>query len=96
MILDLLAALAGLFALALLTLPTWRVLQGRLPVRQALGLWISGLGFALLAAAGLLLEDGAARAAVMAGVLAAVAGNIVQRRNTREPEPSPGTTGARR
>jgi hypothetical protein len=44
------------------------------------GLWISGLGFALLAAAALVLSDEAARAAILAGVVAAVVGNVVQRR----------------
>jgi formate-dependent phosphoribosylglycinamide formyltransferase (GAR transformylase) len=79
-VIQVLGAAAGLFALMLVALPSVRVAQGQLPVRSALGLWISGLGFALLAAAALLLSEEAARAAILAGVVAAVVGNIVQRR----------------
>ena len=79
---DLLGALAALFALALLALPAWRVLQGRLSVRHATGLWIAGPGFAVLAAAALATEG---TGPVLLGVALAVLGNIVQRRNTRDP-----------
>lgn len=84
-IVQVMGVAAGLFALTLVALPTIRVAQGRLPARSALGLWISGLGFALLAAAALILEDDASRGALLAGVVAAVVGNIVQRRTARPP-----------
>jgi hypothetical protein len=82
-IVQVMGAAAGLFALTLLVLPTLRVAQGRLPARSALGLWISGLGFALLAAAALALDADAARGAILAGVVAAVVGNLVQRRTAK-------------
>lgn len=81
-LITLLGVLAGLFALALLLLPAWRILQGRLPVRQAQGLWIAGAGFALLAAAALL-PNTDTTALILPGVALTVAGNIVQRRNSR-------------
>jgi uncharacterized membrane protein YbhN (UPF0104 family) len=84
-IVQVMGVAAGLFALTLVALPTIRVAQGRLPPRSALGLWISGLGFALLAAAALVLEGDAARGAMLGGVVAAVVGNIVQRRTARPP-----------
>jgi hypothetical protein len=80
---QLLGGIAAAFALLLLVLPTLRVTQGRLSPRQALGLWISGGGFLLLALAALVLTGDAARSATIAGVAAAVAGNIVQRRSAR-------------
>jgi hypothetical protein len=43
-------------------------------------LWVSGAGFALLAAAALVLGGSAANGAVLGGVVLAVVGNIVQRR----------------
>jgi hypothetical protein len=82
-IVQVMGVAAGLFALTLLVLPTLRVAQGRLPARSALGLWISGLGFALLAAAALALDADAARGAILAGVVAAVVGNLVQRRTAK-------------
>lgn len=79
-VIQVLGAAAALFAVMLVALPAVRVAQGRLAARSAVGLWISGLGFALLAAAALVLSDEAARAAILAGVVAAVVGNVVQRR----------------
>lgn len=78
---TLLSALAGLFAALLLIFPTVRVAQGRLAPRQALGLWLAGAGFLLLALAGLVLRPAEGRTAVLVGVSAAVIGNIIQRRN---------------
>jgi drug/metabolite transporter (DMT)-like permease len=75
--------MAGLFAAGLLVLPTIRVMQGRLAPRQAVGLWVSGAGFLLLALAGLVLRPAEGRTAVLLGVTAAVVGNIIQRRNAR-------------
>jgi hypothetical protein len=82
----LLGAIAAVFALVLLVLPTVRVAQGRLTPRLALGLWIAGAGFLLLALAAFVLTGDAARLATLAGVAAAVAGNIMQRRAQRPPE----------
>lgn len=82
-VVTILSGLAGLFAAMLLTLPTVRVAQGRLAPRQAVGLWISGVGFLLLAMAGLVLRPAEGRTAVLVGVAAAVVGNIVQRRTAR-------------
>jgi hypothetical protein len=79
-VIHVLGGAAALFALMLVAFPAVRVAQGRLAARSAAGLWISGLGFALLAAAALVLSDEAARAAILAGVVAAVVGNVVQRR----------------
>jgi hypothetical protein len=81
---EVLGALAGLFALALLALPTVRVAQGALLPRRAIGLWLAGAGFALLSAAAFLLSGPAAHGAVVGGVAFAVIGNIVQRRAVRE------------
>ena len=78
-LLYLFALLAGMFSLALLVLPTVRVLQGRLDPRAVLGLWISGAGFGLLAAAGLVLEGDDAQTAVLLGVTGAIVGWLVQR-----------------
>jgi hypothetical protein len=77
---EIMGALAGLFALALLALPSVRVARGKLPAGEAVGLWVSGAGFALLAAAALVLGGSAANGAVLGGVVLAVVGNIVQRR----------------
>jgi hypothetical protein len=82
----LLGGMAAVFALVLLVMPTMRVAQGRLQPDQALGLWISGAGFLLLALAALVLAGDAAMIATLVGVAAAVAGNIVQRRATRRPQ----------
>jgi hypothetical protein len=82
---QLLGGIAAVFALLLLMLPAVRVAQGRLSVRNALGLWISGAGFLLLAVAALVLAGDAAMIATLVGVAAAVAGNIVQRRAVRPP-----------
>jgi drug/metabolite transporter (DMT)-like permease len=91
---DFLGALAAVFAVALLVLPTLRVLQGRLSPDHALGLWIAGAGFLLLSLAALVLSGDAALIAALAGVAAAVAGNVLQRRTTRPP--GGGTTSPRR
>jgi hypothetical protein len=80
---HILGAIAAIFALMLLVLPTVRVAQGVLTVRAALGLWVSGAGFLLLALAAFVLAGDAALIATLAGVAAAVAGNIVQRRMTQ-------------
>jgi hypothetical protein len=80
---NFLGYLAAVFALLLLGMPTYRVIEGRLPVHLAVGLWISGAGFLLLALAALVLEGDAAFRATLVGVGAAVAGNIVQRRRTQ-------------
>lgn len=81
-VIDVMGVAAALFASALVVLPTVRVLQGRLPARQAMGLWIAAVGFALLASAALLLDRDTAPAAVVAGVITTVIGNFVQRRNS--------------
>jgi hypothetical protein len=82
---ELLGALAAIFALLLLVLPTIRVAQGRLHPQHALGLWIAGAGFLLLALAALVLSGATARNATLVGVAATVIGNIVQRRAVRPP-----------
>jgi hypothetical protein len=82
---ELLGALAAIFALLLLVLPTIRVAQGRLHAHHALGLWIAGAGFLLLALAALVLSGATARNATLVGVAATVIGNIVQRRAVRPP-----------
>jgi hypothetical protein len=87
-VLEILGGLAGLFALALVVLPALRVAQGHLTAAGAAGLWVSGAGFALLAAAALLLSDAAAHGAILAGVVLAVVGNVIQRRTgKRERQP---------
>jgi hypothetical protein len=82
-LLHLLGGLAAAFAALLIVLPSLRVAQGRLRLREVLGLWVSGFGFLLLALAALALSGEAARLAVLTGVIGAVTGNIVQRRNAR-------------
>jgi hypothetical protein len=89
----LLGAMAALFALVLLLLPTMRVAQGRLQPEQAHGLWISGAGFLLLALAALVLTGDAAMIAALVGVIAAVAGNVLQRRAKRPPQRGAGRQG---
>jgi hypothetical protein len=79
----LLGAIAVVFAALLIGLPALRVAQGRLTVRMAIGLWIAGGGFVLLALAAFVLRGDALTVALLIGVAAAVAGNIVQRRMTR-------------
>jgi hypothetical protein len=76
-----LGSIAAMFAFLLLVLPTLRVVQGRLAPRAALGLWIAGAGFLLLALAAFVLAGDTALAATLAGVALAVTGNIVQRRS---------------
>jgi hypothetical protein len=76
-----LGSIAAIFALLLLGLPTLRVAQGRLTPRAALGLWISGAGFLLLALAAFVLAGDVALSATLAGVALAVTGNVVQRRS---------------
>ncbi|CAN5855628.1 hypothetical protein BH23GEM9_BH23GEM9_35190 [soil metagenome] len=78
---QLLGTMAAVFALLLLVLPTVRVAQDRLSPRRAVGLWMAGAGFLLLALAALVLTGDAARNATLAGVAAAVIGNIIQRRS---------------
>jgi hypothetical protein len=70
-------------ALALITLPLWRIAQGRLTPRAALGLWISGAGFGLLALAAFALEGVDLRTALWSGIVLLAVGNLVQRRITR-------------
>jgi len=74
-----LGGLAGVFALMLLGLPLWRFSQGRLPFPNALGFWIAGSGFAVLAAAAFTGESAVAQQMVMVGVVLAAAGSVVQR-----------------
>lgn len=81
-IIPVLGILAAVFAALLLVFPAVRVAQGRLPVRRAAGLWISGAGFLLLASAALVLRGEAVGRALLAGIAATVIGNIVQRRAT--------------
>lgn len=81
-----LGSVAAVFAVLLLILPTVRVAQGRLEPGRAAGLWISGIGFLLLALAALVLTGDTALIATLAGVAAAVLGNIVQRRATGSPK----------
>jgi hypothetical protein len=83
---QLLGGIAAIFALLLLAMPAVRVAQGRLTARNALGLWIAGAGFLLLAVAALVLAGDAAMIATLGGVAAAVAGNVVQRRAMRPPQ----------
>lgn len=73
-----LGALAGLFAAMLLGLPLWRFGQGRLSFRDAVGLWIAGAGFAILATAAFTGEPAVAQQMVMVGVVLAAAGSVVQ------------------
>jgi hypothetical protein len=70
-------------ALALAALPVWRITQGRLTLRGALGLWISAAGFGLLALAAFALEGADLQTAVWSGVVLLAVGNLVQRRLTR-------------
>jgi hypothetical protein len=86
-IIQILGGLAAAFALLLLVLPAARVAQGQLTITQAMGLWIAGAGFALLAMAALVLDGDAAGPAILIGVTATVVGNIVQRRATRGSRP---------
>jgi hypothetical protein len=83
---QLLGAIAAVLALLLLVLPAVRVAQGKLTPGNALGLWIAGAGFLLLAMAALVLTGDSAMTATLVGVTAAVAGNIVQRRASRPPQ----------
>lgn len=74
------AAFCAAFALALFVLPLVRVLQHRLSARRAIGLWLAGAGFTLLAVAASGQAGTAAPAMVLGGAGLAVIGNIVQRR----------------
>ncbi|HSJ23823.1 MAG TPA: hypothetical protein VK929_03995 [Longimicrobiales bacterium] len=87
---TILGVVAGVFALLLLVLPTLRVMQGRLSPHMALGLWVSGAGFLLLALAALVLSGDDARTATLLGVAAAVAGNVIQRKRSQPREPGRG------
>jgi hypothetical protein len=75
---TILGVIALTFAALLLVLPAIRVGQGRLPARRAVGLWISGAGFAFLAAAALVLRGAELEAAIFAGVALTVIGFMVQ------------------
>lgn len=74
-----LGAMAGLFAAMLLGLPLWRFTQGRMGFRDAVGFWIAGAGFAILATAAFTGEPAVAQQMVMVGVVLAAAGSVVQR-----------------
>ena len=74
-----LGVLAGVFALMLLGLPLWRFTQGRLAFREAVGFWIAGSGFGILAAAAFSGEPAVAQQMVMVGVVLAAAGSVVQK-----------------
>jgi multidrug transporter EmrE-like cation transporter len=84
---QLLGTIAALFAALLLVLPALRVAQQRLALRHAVGLWISGAGFLMLALAALVLRGGTIRIALLTGIVLAVAGNIMQRHLTRPERP---------
>lgn len=73
-----LGGLAGVFAVLLLGLPLWRFSQGRLPFVDAVGFWIAGAGFAVLAVAAVTGESDVAQQLVMVGVVLAAAGSVVQ------------------
>ena len=70
---------AGIFAVLLLGLPLWRVMQARLPLRRAVGLWVGGGGFACLAVASVTPEPEAWQRLVFLGVVMAAGGTMLQR-----------------
>lgn len=74
-----LGGMAGIFAVMLLGLPLWRFTQGRMAFSAALGFWIAGAGFAVLAAAAFSGEPAVAQQMVMVGVVLAAAGSVVRR-----------------
>lgn len=76
---EILGAISALFGGTLLILPSIRVGQGRLEPKRAVGLWISGLGFLLMARAAFIAARPAAEGIVVAGALLAISGNIIQR-----------------
>jgi hypothetical protein len=78
-VIHLLGGVAGAFGAVLLVLPSIRVGQGRLETKRAVGLWISGFGFVLLAWAAFMPAGPAVQAFLVTGVLLAIAGNIIQR-----------------
>lgn len=73
-----LGGLAGVFAVMLLGLPLWRFVQGRLGFSDAVGFWIAGSGFAVLAAAAFTGTSSVAQQLVMVGTILAAAGSVVQ------------------
>jgi hypothetical protein len=77
-----LGVLSGLFALALIILPTIRILQGRLEARKSIGLWISVVGFAWLCVAAFAGGEAGAQAASV-GIVSTVVGSIVQSATTK-------------
>ncbi len=74
-----LGLVAGVFAVMLLGLPLWRFAQGRLAFSDAVGFWIAGSGFAVLAAAAFTGQAAAAQQMVVIGVVLAAAGSVVQK-----------------
>lgn len=74
-----LGGMAGIFAVLLLGLPLWRFSQGRLAFRDAVGFWIAGSGFGVLAVAAFTGETAVAQQMVMVGVVLAASGSVVQR-----------------
>ena len=74
----LLGGLAAVFAVMLLGLPLWRFSQGRLPFSRAVGFWIAGSGFGVLAAAAVAGLSQAGQQMVVIGVVLAAAGSVVQ------------------
>lgn len=78
-IIHILGVLAGAFGGVLLVMPAARVGQGHLELKRAVGLWISGLGFVLLAWAAFMPTGPAVQGVLVAGVLLAITGNIIQR-----------------
>ncbi|MEX2528622.1 MAG: hypothetical protein WEA09_13400 [Gemmatimonadota bacterium] len=90
--LILLGGLAALFGVVLLVFPSVRVSQGRLTARGAVGLWLAGTGFLLIALAALVLSGSLANGAVLIGAALAILGNLLQRR--APPPPVHGPQGA--
>lgn len=88
-LLIILGGLAALFGLVLLVFPTIRVSQGRLTARGAVGLWLAGTGFLLIAMAALVLSGSVANGAVLIGAALTILGNLVQRRAPPPPVHDP-------
>lgn len=78
--LIILGSLAAVFGLVLLVFPSVRVSQGRLTARGAVGLWLAGTGFLLIALAALVLSGSLANGAVLIGAALTILGNLMQRR----------------
>jgi multidrug transporter EmrE-like cation transporter len=77
-------AVAAVFAGLLFALPGMRVAQGQLPLGRALAFWLGGAGFTALALAAFAFRGAAAQQAVLIGVIAVVAGNLWQRRQSAD------------